>query len=169
MNLGPDREQLNSELREYLRHKLSTAIGERRHHEHLYTQSFVGGMVILGIYLVGFDTVVTRQASGCSKHAVLASALVLGFALAGLFYWHALAQHDKRTNCAAIIKRLEGILARDSSTEAERNTEIEQGVIEEKELKNTKLKELLTPKSRWQWIYVIMVTITLVVLAFAYQ
>lgn len=169
----PKPRQLNNCEKHHLREKLSVAIAERRHHDQVYLHAFVGGFVILGIYLVAFDGVMKRAYSAHNTHSfVFWGSLVLGAALAAVVYWHIVDQRNKRDICGKIADRVNMILIDGELEATELDNELRQSVQAEikANLKEPQLPQ--KPKGTWQWVYVGvyigMVILLLVILAVAH-
>ena len=167
------RVQLTPEQRQQLHDKMSVAIAERRHHDQIYQQSFVGGFVILGIYVVALDGVMARKyESAAWEWVVFGGVLLMGCALATLFYWYVASQRDRRDICTRIVSRVETILS-SKEIEAQRLTnELAQTVITEEVVNSRGPMALSRPETPWDsrylWYYLLGVGAVLLLLASAY-
>ena len=166
--------ELTANQRQHLRDKLSAAVAERRHHDQIYLQTFVGGMLILGIYLVALDGAMTREYSSYTMQCLgFGLAILLGCALAVVVYWHIVDQRLKRDICGGIADRVNKILADGRLESTELAAEMSRSVIEERNLGFKKPQFPMKPRDRWEWaylvIYILMVGLLLTILILAYR
>ena len=165
--------ELEDKQRQHLRDKLSAAIAERRHHDQPALQTAVGGMLILGIYLVALDSALTREQNSYTiQRFGFVLVISLGCALAAAVYWQIVDQRLKRDVCGEIADHVNGILADGRLDETELADEMSRSVIREKEsrLRGRRLpmKPRCPSESVYLGMYVVMVILAFAILFLAY-
>ena len=120
----------------------SVAFEEARHHDRLYTQTWIGGIIALGIFLAVLSSTFEIITILPLKRLLLLSALVLGYLMVLAFYWSICRHGREGRNCRDIARSIENILAGKTSEEAIRLDNL---------LVMKRVKELRSPWDKDVW------------------
>ena len=88
----------------------SIVLEEARHHDRLYTQTWIGGVIALGIFLAVLSSAFEVITVLTLKRLLVLSALVLGYLMALAFYWSTCRHGREGRECRNIARNIEGIL-----------------------------------------------------------
>jgi len=96
----------------------SVVLEEARHHDRLYTQTWVGGLIALGIFLAALSPISGIITALALKRLLLLSALVLGYLIVLAFYWSICRHGREGRKCRDIARNIEDILTGKTPEEA---------------------------------------------------